>query len=175
MVYTYDGTNDTMAEAAGEHFSPYPRTNILVDINGSGDKEVIMLRRDNNPRLLMRNYGTDPVITFEQDLNQHYGFSNQRLIKQICVDFKEMKPILILFKRYLHNQRMNEPFYGIFYFFLKKIKNFRGSIFLSFNNVDIFLFEDTRIYCYIPAAFLSQEIIEALSLVWPHLDQHCHL
>ncbi|MEM7535817.1 MAG: VCBS repeat-containing protein, partial [Chloroflexota bacterium] len=76
IIYSYDNENDTMVESDGDAFSPYPRKSILADVNGSGDQEVIMLRRDNNPRLIMRNFGNDGTIAFEQDLDDDDQYRN---------------------------------------------------------------------------------------------------
>jgi len=77
FVYRYQ--NGTMVDYLSEGFTPYPRFSILADVNGSGDDEIFMLRRDSDPRLIMRNRGGDGVaftdIALDEDGQYRTGTS----------------------------------------------------------------------------------------------------
>jgi len=68
FVYRYE--NNTMVDSGSEGFTPYPRYSILADVNGSGDDEIFLLRRDSSIQLIMRNRGGDGVPEFEQNLDE---------------------------------------------------------------------------------------------------------
>ena len=69
-----DGLNFHAGLENEENVQPYPRVVVAADVNGSGDDEAFLLRRDQGPRLFSRNVGTDPMPPLERDLDGDDGY-----------------------------------------------------------------------------------------------------
>lgn len=77
FIYSYDpnrAQNEQLVPLSNERVTPYPRFLFAGDVNDSGDDEIFFLRRDQAPRLAMRNNGGDPPGRFDQDLDDDDDF-----------------------------------------------------------------------------------------------------
>ncbi len=79
-VFVYDSSEESnFRDAHSEFFLPAPEHFFVGDINGNGDEEIFFLRSvptniPNQPRLVMRNRGTDQLPLFEQPLDTDNGY-----------------------------------------------------------------------------------------------------
>lgn len=69
-----DGLNFHAGLENEENVQPYPRVVVGADVNGSGDDEAFLLRREQGPRLFSRNVGSDPMPPLERDLDGDDGY-----------------------------------------------------------------------------------------------------
>lgn len=69
-----DGLNFHAGLENEENVQPYPRVIVAADVNGSGDDEAFLLRRERGPRLFSRNAGPDPIPALALDLDGDDGY-----------------------------------------------------------------------------------------------------
>lgn len=70
----FPGDENELQEVGHEPLSPYPRFLFMGDVNGSGDDELFLLRRDEEPRLFSRNDGADYMPLLEDPLDEDNGY-----------------------------------------------------------------------------------------------------
>ncbi|GAB4561566.1 MAG: hypothetical protein Kow0047_09010 [Anaerolineae bacterium] len=84
LVFRWKSGSSNLEDVADETFYPYFTSIALGDVNASGDLEVALVRdpeSDSGISLIMRNYGTDAIPTFETAIGRQW-----RIVKMGDVD-----------------------------------------------------------------------------------------